>query len=72
MKLSEQITDRMESIAEAEEEAGFKAYAKQAFAKAEKILGEEITNKEAILPLAKQAHQKGILPDRLGEILAQG
>ena len=71
MKLSEQVTDRMEKIAEAEEEASFKAYTRQAFAKAESLLGEEITNKEAILPLAKQAYQKGILPDRLGEILAE-
>lgn len=71
MELSEQITDRMESITEAENEAAFRAYTRQAFAKAEKILGEEITNKEAILPLAKQAYEKGILPDRLGEILAQ-
>ena len=71
MKLSEQITDRMEKIAEAEEEASFRAYAKQAFAKAESLLGEEITNKEAILPLAEQAYYKGILPDKLGEILAQ-
>ena len=71
MKLSEQVTDRMEKIAEAEEEASFRAYAKQAFAKAEELMGEEITNKDAILPLAKQAFEKGILPNRLGEILAQ-
>jgi len=65
-----QVADRLENIAESEAEASFRAYARQVFAKAESLLGEEITNREAILPLAKQAFEKGILPDRLGEILA--
>jgi len=71
MKLSRQITDRMEELVQAEREAAFRHYTERAFAKAEKLMGEEISNKEEILPLIKQAYDKGIMPNRLGELLAQ-
>jgi len=71
MKLSKQITDRMEKLAQAERQTAFRDYAERAFSKAEKLIEEEITNKEEILPLIEQAFEKDINPNRLGEILAQ-
>jgi hypothetical protein len=71
MELSKQITDRMEQLAQAERQAAFRDYAERAFSKAERLIGQEITNREEILPLIEQAFEKGIAPKRLGELLAQ-
>jgi hypothetical protein len=71
MKLDRQITDRMKELAQAEREAAFRHYTERAWAKCEKLAGEVTTNKEEILPFIKQAYDKGIMPERLGELLAQ-
>ena len=72
MKISKQITNRMEELATDEVEASFRSYCEQALAAAEREVGEidEVTKAE-IIPLARQAFEKGITPNRLSEILIQ-
>ena len=72
MKISKQITNRMEELARAESEAAFRDYCNQAFTIAEKEIGQiDEAAKAEIIPLARQAFEKGITPNRLGEILIQ-
>jgi len=68
MKISKQITGRMEELAAAESEAAFRSYCDQALATVGPISADD---KAAITPLARQAFEKGITSTRLGEIIAQ-
>ena len=69
--LSNQITDRMEKLADEEAKLAYLQYKRDAFFRAEHILGEEIANKDELEALVKQAYEKGIPPKRLGELIAQ-
>ena len=71
MKLTKQVTGRMEELAEAERRAELQHYAERTFELTEKLIGHEITNKEEVLPLIAQAAERGITVNRLAEILAQ-
>lgn len=71
MELSRQVTDRIEKLAEAELEDAFRDYRDQAIAGAERISGESINNLDEVVPLLKQAFDRGIAADRLAELLAQ-
>jgi hypothetical protein len=71
MKMSGQIVRQMNQMAEAEVRAAFRAYCRQALGTAERILGEEIATPEKTLPLLKQAFDKGIDANALGQMIAQ-
>lgn len=69
--LNKQIIDRMEKLADEETDLAYLQYKREAFLKAEAIIGEEIEDKDSLELLLSQAYEKGISSTRLGELMAQ-
>lgn len=69
--IDKQVTDRMENLIDEEARLAFQQYKREAFLKAEAIVGNEITDKDALNSLIRGAYEKGIRSDRLGELMAQ-
>jgi len=71
MKLSKQVTDQINGMIATELRAAFRDYCARTNGILKRTTGEGFGNLEEVLPLLKQAFDKGIAPDRLAKLVIQ-